>query len=242
MSCTFTLLRNWNELSQSKCVVLCEVGDNACFQTCAREYAENLKNCPCQENCPTGCPCPDYQCPATTTGPSTTTTALATTSTSATTTTTTETTTSANLNTWILVLNTRYSSNKPLIIDGKGRSKETEFTYGSETEVHGSCSIIWQGAMYIFGGYTYRRQISVVDQCRLTKIGTLPFNMNFGACAQRNNQDVFICFEDYEDSSTFKNCYRATGPLEMFNNLPSSTHTHSNTRIAVTSGKSNLTC
>ena len=142
---------------------------------------------------------------------------------------------------WIFVLN-GCSSSVPLIIDGMGDSKQIDFTYESGTGACGLCSIIWEGMMYIFGGDTYHRQISVVDQCRLTKIGTLPFDMNFGACAQRNNQEVFICFEDYQDSSTFKNCYRATGPLEMFNSLPSSTYTHSNTRIAVTSGKSNLTC
>ena len=47
--------------------MLCEVGDEACFQNCAREYDKNLENCPCQEKCPTGCPCPDYQCPTRTT-------------------------------------------------------------------------------------------------------------------------------------------------------------------------------
>ena len=223
----------------SKCVVLCEVGDNVCFQSCAREYSENLKNCPCQENCPTGCPCPEYQCPTKTTGPSNTTTLATTTFTTTTSTveSTTTTTTTADFKTWILVLNTRYSSNVPLIIDSMGQSQEIGFTYGPETEVMAACSIIWRGQMYMFGGYTYKHQISVVDQCSLTKIGDLPIRMNYGACAQRNDEQIYICFEDLDDSSTGKNCHLANGPLENFSNLPSSTYNHANTRIAVTSGK-----
>ena len=207
--------------TSSQCVVFCEVGDNACFQNCAREYAENLKNCPCQEKCPTGCPCPNYQCPATTTVPSTT-------------------TTTADLKTWILVLNTRKSENKPLIIDGNGQSKEIGFIYGTGTEVASACSVIWRGEMYVFGGYTHQRQISMVDQCQLTRIGDLPFNMYHGACAQRNDQEVFICFEVFNEPSTSKNCYLANGPLDNFSSLPNSTYEHSNTRIAVNSGKSLL--
>ena len=234
-----------NSPFQSKCVVLCEVGDNACFQSCAREYAENLKSCPCQEKCPTGCPCPDYQCPATTTGPSTTTTTLATTTsttatTQTTTTSTTVITTTADLKTWILVLNTWSSSNKPLIIDGQGHSKEIGFVYNSYTEAYGSCSVIWRGNMFIFGGLSHKRQISMVDQCQLKRVGDLPFDMVFGACAQRNDQQVYICFEVFNDSSTGKNCHVSSGPLENFSSLPSSSYERRNTRIAVTNGKNQM--
>ena len=141
---------------------------------------------------------------------------------------------------WILVLNTFSSSNVPLLIDGKGRSKKIGFNFGSGTEVDYSCSIVWRGKMFVFGGRKYKRQISVVDDCQLTKKGKLPFNMTSGACAQRDNQEVFICFENYSDSSTWKNCHRSNGPLEAFSKLPSSTYDHRDTRIAVTSSKPNL--
>ena len=93
--------------------------------------------------------------------------------------------------------------------------------------------------MFVFGGYTtsHTRQILVVDQCELTKKGELPFEMTRGACAQRDNREVFICFEDVWDESTSKNCHRSTGPLEVFSKLPDSTYDHRQTRIAVTSGK-----
>ena len=65
-------------------------------------------------------------------------------------------------------------------------------------------------------------------------------SLNKGACAQRNNREVFLCFEDYDDSSTWKNCHRSTGPLEVFSRLPNSNYDHRSTRIAVTSGKPSL--
>ena len=209
---------------ESECVLQCAAGDNACLQNCAREYADDLRNCPCQENCPTGCPCPDYQCPATTT---------ALTSSTITSTTTTPT------DTWILVLNTYSSYNVPLIIDGRGQSKEIGFNYGSGTEVENSCSIVWRGQMVVFGGKNYKRQISVVEGCKLTNIGELPFLMELGgACAQRDDAEIFVCFEDYwGHDSSYKDCHYSTGPLEEFSKLPSSTYDHQNTRIAVTSGK-----
>ena len=141
---------------------------------------------------------------------------------------------------WILVLNDWGSSSAPMIIDGKGRSKKIGFNFGPGTQVDASCSIVWRGKMFVFGGSSYKRQISVVDQCRLTKKGELPFDMYFGACAQRNNQEVFVCFEDIFDKSTYKNCRRSNGPLEHFSKVRSSNYYHRDARIAVTSCKSCL--
>ena len=98
--------------------------------------------------------------------------------------TTTVTTTKADLKTWILVLSTYSSSNKPLIIDGHGQSKQIGFAYDSKTEADGSCSVIWRGNMFIFGGWSHKKQISMVDQCQLKRVGDLPFDMVFGACAR----------------------------------------------------------
>ena len=95
---------------------------------------------------------------------------------------------------------------------------------------------MWRANLYVFGGLK-KRQILVVDGCELTPKAELQFDVFFGACAQRDNAEVFICFENSLDSTTHKNCHRATGPLEKFEKLPSSTYAHENTRIAVTSGK-----
>ena len=139
---------------------------------------------------------------------------------------------------WILVLNTRKPSNVPIVIDpfGRRKSKEIGFTYGSGTQARGSCSLIWHGKMFLFGGFPNGRQISVVDGCQLVKKGNLSFLMNGGACATRENE-IFICFENWDDKSTWRNCHRSSGPLETFSKLAHSTHNHRQTRIAVTTGK-----
>ena len=68
-------------------------------------------------------------------------------------------------------------------------------------------------------------------------VGKLPFLMYRGACAQRDNSEVFICFHDRDKGWTMKTCHRAKSPLDEFEKLPDSNHYHRDTRIAVTSGK-----
>ena len=53
--------------------------DLACNSVCARQFDENMKQCPCQEQCPAGCPCPQYDCSTTTSTASTAQTTAATT-------------------------------------------------------------------------------------------------------------------------------------------------------------------
>ena len=47
----------------TNCLVACPIEDVECLSDCARLHHGNLLNCPCQTNCPYGCPCPDYICP-----------------------------------------------------------------------------------------------------------------------------------------------------------------------------------
>ena len=44
-----------------KCLVNCD-HDALCLTECVRLYDENLARCPCYADCPTGCPCPNYEC------------------------------------------------------------------------------------------------------------------------------------------------------------------------------------
>ena len=52
---------------------------------------------------------------------------------------------------WILVLDTL--SNVPLKIDGKGQSEKIRFTFEKGTQVYYSCSLVWLGKMFVFGGW-----------------------------------------------------------------------------------------
>ena len=45
-----------------ECLRDCESSDAVCASDCNREYVTNFQNCPCQGNCSSGCPCPDYDC------------------------------------------------------------------------------------------------------------------------------------------------------------------------------------
>ena len=49
------------------CISTCAPGDTECPADCNRAYHEDLNKCPCMEGCPTGCPCPNYECAISTT-------------------------------------------------------------------------------------------------------------------------------------------------------------------------------
>ena len=192
-----------------------------------------------------------YKClKPSTTPPSTTsrnttiaTTYLTTTTTSTTTTSTT--TTTVNMKTWILVISLpkgEYNGQEStMIINGNGQSKKTGFSYGwlDQLQVIYPCSIVWRGAMFLFGGnkivgreISSLRQISKVENCQIKKYGELSFDLVAGGCAQRNNEKVFLCF----DQNSLKNCYESTGPLSRFTKLRNSRFDHGDTQIAVTEG------
>jgi len=67
------------------------------------------------------------------------------------------------------------------------------------TESYGSCSTMLDGQMYIFGGQDERTQISIVEDCGLRRVGTLPINFYYGQCnsyfAANAEQYALLCFE-----------------------------------------------
>ena len=82
-----------------------------------------------------------------------------------------------------------------------------------------------------------RRQILMVDQCQLKRIGSLAFDVSLGACAQRDNQEIFICFEEFDSYEKAKTCRRAVGQFTNFTRLTNSAYPHGLSRIAVTQGQ-----
>ena len=137
----------------------------------------------------------------------------------------------------VLILNTRDSSNIPIITDLAGTVKsggtDFGFEYGTGTEVYYSCSITWKGAFYIFGGHSEKTQISMVDDCKLTRVGTLPFELYQGACTNVNNQEFYLCFDE---NNPYK-CYKGTEPDGSFSSIADSLKGHKYTRIAHNQGK-----
>ena len=43
------------------CTLGCN-GETDCQLACLERFETNYSNCPCQKNCPLGCPCPEYEC------------------------------------------------------------------------------------------------------------------------------------------------------------------------------------
>ena len=217
-----------------ECIFVCPPGDFDCLGVCARVYNENRNTCPCQSGCPNGCPCPDYQCPSiesTTTGVTTITTLATTTTTSP------STTTPVLPRNSVLILNTN-RSNKAVITDGSGKEEHVgvdfRFIFGENTEVYGSCSITWRGELFIFGGRIDEyRQISKLNDCTLERVGTLSFDHRYGTCAVVNDEEIYLCFDDYSP----KTCRKANDPMGAFSEVNPTNYEHSVTRIGASSGK-----
>ena len=82
-----------------------------------------------------------------------------------------------------------------------GSLTEVEFSFSDQTGSDYSCSTVINGKSIIFGGDSrrpYTNQISLVENCRLTRIGSLPFSFMGGACNTFQNSDgiskVLLCF------------------------------------------------
>ena len=179
-----------------------------------------------QELCPDGCPCPEYECPATSTSTTSATTSTATTGT----------TTATSPGDWVFVIST-YKDAKAVLLNGFMASKQPDFTFGPGTQAYEACSITWKNQMYLFGGNTEVHQISRVENCQLSLVGQLSFRMRKGACTNLANEMVYICFPEVFRASSGKKCYKASQPLGVFESVVDSTYSHKSTRVGNDGGK-----
>jgi len=99
-----------------------------------------------------------------------------------------------------------------------GSLAEVEFSFSNETGSSGSCSTVINGKIIIFGGSLepFKNQVSLVEDCRLTRIGTLPFSFSGGACNTFQNSDgrsrTLLCF-GHDGKS---NCHRFLKCLKYY--------------------------
>ena len=204
------------------CIVDCPAADFTCHGICACDYQQNIEQCPCQAGCPDGCPCPIYQCSMTTSSPSMT---------------TIKPTTSPR--TSVLVLNTFYESNVPAItnVDGKDERAITDFMFmfDKSTEVFFSCSLTWRGEFIIFGGDDETKQVAKLNKCKLERIGTLDFEHKRGACANANDDSIYLCFNTAYDDS--RRCRVAVDPIGQYGEVTPSIFEHRHIRLASSPGK-----
>ena len=202
------------------CILNCAPGDLECISICARSLEQNLTKCPCQSGCPNGCPCPEYICPVTTTSAISTTADPSLTS--------------------ILILNTQDREeprNIPVIINVRNGNVEYPiddfmFLYAKESEVYESCSMTWRGKFFIFGGRYEQKQISSLNGCKLERVGSLSFHFPCGACANVDDQSIYLCFSEYGK----KLCWHGNNPSGSFKETSPSSFSHARTRIGASSG------
>ena len=55
-------LKDSYRLIYNKCLLDCSPTDVDCIGVCLISYNEDIQVCPCQSQCPGGCPCPEYEC------------------------------------------------------------------------------------------------------------------------------------------------------------------------------------
>ena len=108
------------------------------------------------------------------------------------------------------------------------------FMFGDDTEVYHSCSVTWRNDFYIFGGNKNKNQISMLNGCKLERIGTLEFEHWLGACAVANHQ-ILLCFNLSINDG--KKCRTANSPTGQFSEISSSNFDHQQTRIGVGPGR-----
>lgn len=209
------------ERDYDKCLLSCEPGDFSCLAVCSRELNNALETCPCQSDCPHGCPCPNFECPyepTTTVSP----------------------TQEPEIRSTVLVLNTYTDAagyrNRALLVDSNGKHEEQlYFIYGAETTVKHSCSLVWNNQFYVFGGDSeFKRQVSRLDGCKLTRVSSLSFNFEHGACTSVGDRRFYLCFGMGED---IKTCRYATEVGQEMIEAAESLFTHHQIRIASSDSK-----
>ena len=129
----------------------------------------------------------------------------------------------------------RGGKNPPVITNFNGKSdKAFKFEMGRDTFASLSCSMSWKNQFYLFGGdLSYNKQISRLDKCRLSRVGSLDFPFHYSGCANMANKKLFLCF----DMSYLKTCYYSTDPLGKFKKTSDSFHSHRHIKIASSNSK-----
>ena len=170
-------------------------------------------------NCPDGCPCPVYECPAISTTTSTITT-----------------TTADPTITSVLVLNTKKLDNAPLLINlNENADTSVNFKIENNVYAYASCGVQFKGEFYVYGSSVGdMQQIAKVTDCALKRVASLPFTFRNGACAATMDE-VYLCF-DWQNGDQ-KECHVGNEWNGPFSTTPDSTHAHKSTRSAASESK-----
>ena len=113
------------------------------------------------------------------------------------------------------------------------------FAFEDNVEVYQSCSLVFKGTMYVFGGAKESRQIAQVttQDCGINKLGNLPFDFVQGACTVIEQKEIMLCFDMKEDDQG-RVCRIDTNPTGSLDKISQeSNHCHYRAKIAANKGK-----
>ena len=114
-------------------------------------------------------------------------------------------------------------------IDSNGRLERLDcISYDDKTEAYHSCSLVLNNHLYIFGGENQKRQILKLNQFRIQRVGSLPFDLQHGACTNMGGRKFFLCFDQYDP----QRCYWSINPLGNFQNVTLTSFNHSQIKIS----------
>ena len=144
-----------NSLSLGRCIYQCD-NHELCELGCLEEFKTRQTDCPCESNCPAGCPCPGYDCVDPTTPPDVTTVPPTADPTDG------PPTPSPDTNA-VLVLGTMYDSNVPFVMDFDGNvNPSSVFEFGKDVGITYGCAATLNGEFWYFGGSSSKtRQVNI---------------------------------------------------------------------------------
>ena len=114
---------------------------------------------------------------------------------------------------------------------------DVAFTFGEGSSAYESCSVTFQNEVFMFGGNgpDGATQISKVVGCQLERIGDLDFSFSYGACTNRADAEIFLCFSDI--SGEGKRCRSSFDPEAGYVRVADSNYDHTVTRISASECK-----
>ena len=139
----------------------------------------------------------------------------------------------------MLAINTFQATKQAYSLSLNNEHVKIGFAFGNSVEVHKSCSLVFKGTMYVFGGAKEHRQIAQVTTqgCGINKLGNLPFDFVQGACTVIEHKEIMLCF-DTKEHNQGRACRIDTNPTGSLDKIgQESNHYHYRAKIAANKGK-----
>ena len=138
----------------------------------------------------------------------------------------------------MLAINTFQAKKQAFSISLDDGHVKVGFAFDYNVEVYQSCSVVFKGAMYVFGGVKENRQIAQVTNkdCGLKRLGSLAFDFVQGACTVIEGDEIMLCF-DIKANDQGRVCRIDKNPSGSLDKISEeSNHNHYRAKIAANQG------